>query len=478
MYRLVVYLKLIPELSNAKVCEGCYTLGQAIPTKKSLNDLLKLPLKDRGDVSDLTLLEGNTLFVTTSKDYMSKGVPSYHVGKLDLEKLVEAMPQYSGRNFRLIVIVNEKSALLKAMERAEMSSLNLVKRLKDPNTLIYDFDDLIRCFRPIRLYNEPISLSVRFHQRLATLRICELLRETKKVLYNAVCRSGKSYTMMDLILELRPKKCLILTTKPSETIVDLEKMCREYLVGYDVVKLRKGVEPSDSKTIYLGSKQFLDDKVNLMGGVNYFLKVPYKTECEFNGLKIDLTKYDVLIDPKHLTIVDHLWEKQSLKSIREIFLPRSTFPINTDGTHRITHELLFNKDGDTVCWVSSKQSVDRKLRVDSSKISSFKQTWKVITAEANGNQPNFGFMTSIKPNEIFTDSYIGFKVSSEQEANSLVSYLKCKLPNFLLALRKLTQHISNSTVKWIPLPPLDRTWTNENVYEYFSIDSSLQKLIK
>ena len=38
----------------------------------------------------------------------------------------------------------------------------------------------------------------------------------------------------------------------------------------------------------------------------------------------------------------------------------------------------------------------------------------------------------------------------KQEAKSLISYMKYKLPNFMLSLRKISQDISENTYKWIP----------------------------
>ena len=82
------------------------------------------------------------------------------------------------------------------------------------------------------------------------------------------------------------------------------------------------------------------------------------------------------------------------------------------------------------------------------------------------------------PYEIHTKSYISFNLNSEIEAISLLSYMKCKLPNFMLSLRKISQDISESTCKWIPLPPLNKEWNNEKVYKYFKLSENEIELIK
>lgn len=83
-----------------------------------------------------------------------------------------------------------------------------------------------------------------------------------------------------------------------------------------------------------------------------------------------------------------------------------------------------------------------------------------------------------KPNEICNQSYIIFEVKSENEVKSLLSYLKCKLPNLLLSLRKLSQDISGSKCKWIPLPPLNKEWTDDKIYKYFKLTRDEIKLVK
>ena len=59
--------------------------------------------------------------------------------------------------------------------------------------------------------------------------------------------------------------------------------------------------------------------------------------------------------------------------------------------------------------------------------------------------------------------------STDKEAKSLLSYMKCKLPNFMLSLRKQSQDINENTCKWIPLPTLDKEWTDKTVYKYFKL---------
>jgi site-specific DNA-methyltransferase (adenine-specific) len=100
----------------------------------------------------------------------------------------------------------------------------------------------------------------------------------------------------------------------------------------------------------------------------------------------------------------------------------------------------------------------------------------VITAESNGNEPKFGFKTIATPDEIHTGSYISFEVHNREEAESLLSYLETKLVNYLLSIRKTTQHISKNTCKLIPLVPFDRIWNDQLLIDYFGLSIEESKM--
>ena len=48
----------------------------------------------------------------------------------------------------------------------------------------------------------------------------------------------------------------------------------------------------------------------------------------------------------------------------------------------------------------------------------------------------------------------------------------------MLSLRKISQDISEATCKWIPLPPLNKIWNDEEIYKYFKLSKNEIKLIK
>jgi len=100
-----------------------------------------------------------------------------------------------------------------------------------------------------------------------------------------------------------------------------------------------------------------------------------------------------------------------------------------------------------------------------------------VTA-STANNDCFGNMFVGDKLDVHSESYISFNTQTLQEANSLMSYLKCKLPNLLLKLRKITHNISATTCSWIPLPPLDRDWTDAKIYKYYKLTTQEIELVK
>lgn len=83
----------------------------------------------------------------------------------------------------------------------------------------------------------------------------------------------------------------------------------------------------------------------------------------------------------------------------------------------------------------------------------------------------------MNPYEIHNDSYVSFKVNSKYEAESLKSYLKTKLVNKLLSIRKISQTISKDTVKYIPNVALNKIWDDNDIYKYFNLTNEEIELI-
>ena len=214
------------------------------------------------------------------------------------------------------------------------------------------------------------------------------------------------------------------------------------------------------------ASKLFSNNVDIKGGVNYFMiNKKYNGKCKFNDNFVDLSKYDVLVDSKYYNLIDTCLKYDS---ITKLYMNQNYYGLQTNDK-RLNDNNEFIK-----CYVSKQKGFIKYI--DKKYITKDYKFYKIITARASyEHKSGFGNIFIGDKTEIHTKSYISFKVKSEKEGKSLLSYLKCKLPNIMLSLRKNSQDISENTCKWIPLLPLDREWTNKKIYEYLKLkDDEIQ----
>ncbi len=208
--------------------------------------------------------------------------------------------------------------------------------------------------------------------------------------------------------------------------------------------------------------------IDVKGGVNYFyLNKSYKGLTEFvtghSSRAIQLDKYDILVpDPRAYPLIN-----KALKypSVNTLYLSMWHFGMKTNFEH------FKNKPSGNAtvkCYVSAQKGGVKY--VDPKYIKNPYNFWKVFTPNGSGRGGDgFGKFIVASNREVASQTYFGFRVGSLAEAKSLKSYLETDFANYMVSLRKIDQHISESTLKWVPLPPLDREWTDAKVAKYFGV---------
>jgi len=247
---------------------------------------------------------------------------------------------------------------------------------------------------------------------------------------------------------------------------------RWFATGKGLDKFRANMLKRDDILLirHFEDASILFKKTDIKGGVNYFLKDKlYHGLCDFNGKMKNLSEFDVLVGGDYMSIIKKIDSKPNFSQIY-------------NGQYRIESNDKRLMDRPTPsslkCYVSKQKGFIKYIEAEYVNKVKY-STYKIITTSvAHKALSGFGNMFIGYPGEVHTRSYISFNVPTELEAKSLLSYLQSRLPNFLLSIRKRSQGINRLTIQWIPLPPLDRLWTNDSVYQYYQLTPQEINMIK
>jgi hypothetical protein len=117
-------------------------------------------------------------------------------------------------------------------------------------------------------------------------------------------------------------------------------------------------------------------------------------------------------------------------------------------------------------YVSDKEITENRELVD---------TWKIFIGKAYGGDEKYPHSILSRPfigapGSICTETYfyIG-PFNSEQDARNALSYISTRLFRFLVLMRKPTQNTNRTTYSYVPLQDFTETWSDEKLYEKYSI---------
>ncbi len=101
--------------------------------------------------------------------------------------------------------------------------------------------------------------------------------------------------------------------------------------------------------------------------------------------------------------------------------------------------------------------------------------WKVLTSNGYGAGEGYphqilGVPILAEPNSACTETYIVCGIyETEKEAKNFENYMRTKFFRFLVALRKNTQHVTQSKFRFVPSLDMKENWTDKKLYSLYGL---------
>jgi site-specific DNA-methyltransferase (adenine-specific) len=222
--------------------------------------------------------------------------------------------------------------------------------------------------------------------------------------------------------------------------------------------------------------------VEIKGGVCYFLwQRDSEGDCEvttIRGNDVDgpisrnLGEYDVFVrDSRALDILRKVQRKNEpslidILSVDKEFGWTSNFSKFHDSQKPNDVAIFYiRKTKRGMGWIARKAIEKSTELVD---------TWKVMIPQAYGAGEGIPHQILgqpfVAPNpSVCTQTYLFVHVNSKTAARSVESYIRTRFLRFLVSLRKITQHATRSTYKWVPQQSWDCIWTDKELYKKYGL---------
>lgn len=222
--------------------------------------------------------------------------------------------------------------------------------------------------------------------------------------------------------------------------------------------------------------------VNINGGVNYFLwDRDHRGECEITtvppggtrGIPLarKLNGYDIFVRRNEAIPI--------LEKVRAKDEP--TFDVRVSslkpfGLRTYVHgSSIKTKTSNIKLWGSGRISWVSLDQIEANK--SWVNKWKVLIPAASDGNENYPlpiwdqrgpFVSG--PGEACSETYLVASLAkTKAEAQFIVHYMRTRFFRFMVSLRKVAQHNKVENFSFVPDIPLDREWTDRDLYKRYSL---------
>jgi len=221
--------------------------------------------------------------------------------------------------------------------------------------------------------------------------------------------------------------------------------------------------------------------VNINGGVNYFLwDRDHEGDCEITtvspgGKKSEplvrpLNQFDIFVRRNETMPILAKVQKKKEATFDKQVSSRKPFGLATDfhgssvGTKK--SNIKFYGSG-KITWVNINDIEQNRGWV---------QKWKVLIPAASDGNENYPlpiwdqagpFVAG--PGEACSETYLVASLAkTKAEAENIAAYMRTKFFRFMVSIRKVAQHNKIENFSFVPDIPMDRKWTDQELYKRYA----------
>ncbi|WP_217902981.1 Eco57I restriction-modification methylase domain-containing protein [Sulfitobacter sp. HGT1] len=229
--------------------------------------------------------------------------------------------------------------------------------------------------------------------------------------------------------------------------------------------------------------------VKIRGGICYFLwEKNYDGRCQVQtmwdgeplGEPVErfLNEYDVLVRRNEAVSI-----LNKVRAYRERGKPEKTFETQVSSSKPFGFRTNFHGKSapdklKNPIKLHGSQRISWLEREEISQNSDWIDDWKVLMSAVQGTSAavETKFLSNpiiSGPGEICTETYVvAGRFDNRAEAEHCASYLRTRFARFFVSLRKAAQHASRDVYAFVPLVPLDREWTDQDLYRRYKLEKA------
>ena len=226
--------------------------------------------------------------------------------------------------------------------------------------------------------------------------------------------------------------------------------------------------------------------VKIRGGISYFLwdrdySGPCSVQTMWDGeplgpsIQRRLDAYDVLVRRNEAVSILDKVRAFRFGGKAEATLDARVSSQKPFGLRTFVHGAPSSKGLKQPVKLYGSQRISWVERTAIDKNTAWIDDWKVLMTRVQGTSAAVETMFLSKPiiagpGEACTESYVvAGRFENEKTARSYARFLRTRFVRFLVSLRKATQDAAKDVYAFVPDVPLNRAWTDERLYERYSL---------